>query len=584
MFKTPRLTVRKATVADAGMFYALWSDPAVMTYVGFPNGLGMTQQEIEGKLQNQGEGVYGRLLTIILCKTGEPIGECYMTWPNQAGIAETDVKLLPTFWGQKFGVEVKRGLLDYLFTHTDCTAVQATPNIHNIASIKMQEAVGGVRAGTGKSLVPQPNRIESVTVEYVFYRVYRRIWQKNNSLQTTLVDGKRPLPNTHLLDVQMHNPKKANVIIVGASAAGLAVGACLKQQGVPSVTILERANKVGAAWRTHYDRLHLHTDKRNSNLPHYAFPPDVPRYPSRQQLITYLENYAEHFGLQPHFGQEATKIEQEDGLWHVTTASEHQFAAPSLVMATGYTNQPYVPSWPGQDQFAGETLHSSAYKNGAAFANKDVLVVGFGNSGGEIAIDLHEHGAKPTIAVRSPVNVVPRDLAGIPILSVGILLSIFPPAVADLLAAPLLKLTVGDLSKYGLKKLPYGPNSQIARDGRIPLLDIGTIKLIKQGAIQVMPGIQQFHADGVTFADGQTRQFDAVVFATGYQPNLEKFGEGIGNALDDAGRPFRSGEESKSRLPGLYFCGFYVSPTGMLREIGLEAQKIAKSIAAAQGD
>ncbi|WP_420630633.1 flavin-containing monooxygenase [Candidatus Leptofilum sp.] len=380
----------------------------------------------------------------------------------------------------------------------------------------------------------------------------------------------------------MDNPETANVLIIGASAAGLAVGACLKQQGVSSVTILERADKVGAAWRRHYDRLHLHTDKRNSTLPHFTFPADVPRYPSRQQLITYLEKYAQHFDLQPLFGQEATKIAKKDGLWQVTTVFGHQFAAPSLVMATGYTNQPYMPSWPGQEQFSGEIMHSSAYKNGSAFANKDVLVVGFGNSGGEIAIDLHEHGAKPTIAVRSPVNVVPRDLAGIPILSIGILLSIFPPVVADLLAAPLLKLTIGDLSKYGLKKLPYGPNSQIARDGRIPLLDIGTIKLIKQGAIQVMPGIQQFTPDGVTFENGQTRPFDAVVLATGYQPNLQKFGEGIGSALDEAGRPFRSGEEAK--LSGLYFCGFYVSPTGMLREIGIEAQKIAKIIHAAQGE
>ena len=175
VFQTPRLLVRQATVDDVGLFYALWSDPAVMTHVGFPNGLGMTRQEIEEQLQSQQEGAYGRLLTIILQATGERIGECFMTQPNQAGIAETDVKLLPAFWGQKLGVEVKRGLVQYLFEHTDCTAVQATPNIHNIASIKMQEAVGAVRAGTGKSLIPQPDGAKSITVEYVIYRVYRRI-------------------------------------------------------------------------------------------------------------------------------------------------------------------------------------------------------------------------------------------------------------------------------------------------------------------------------------------------------------------------------------------------------------------------
>jgi RimJ/RimL family protein N-acetyltransferase len=101
-----------------------------------------------------------------------------MTLPNAAGIAETDVKLLPAYWGHKYGVEIKRGLLNYLFSYTECSCVQATPNIHNIASIKMQEAVGGIRAGTGKSLIPQAAGAKSITVEYYIYRVYRRIWQK----------------------------------------------------------------------------------------------------------------------------------------------------------------------------------------------------------------------------------------------------------------------------------------------------------------------------------------------------------------------------------------------------------------------
>lgn len=178
VIQTRRLKIRKATVADAELFFTLWNSPTVMNYVGFPNGLGTSLEEIEAKLENQSEGVYGRLLTITHCETDEAMGECFMTLPNNAGIAETDVKLLPTFWGQKFGVEVKQGLLEYLFSHTDCTAVQATPNIHNIASIKMQEAVGGVRAGTGKSLVPQPDGAKSIVVEYVKFRVYRRIWQK----------------------------------------------------------------------------------------------------------------------------------------------------------------------------------------------------------------------------------------------------------------------------------------------------------------------------------------------------------------------------------------------------------------------
>ena len=178
VFITERLLVRLATVADAALFAALWQDPAVMTYVGFPHGLGMSHDEIVDQLQQQGDSPFYHLLVVALKTTGEPIGECFMSPPNQAGIAETDVKLLPAFWGNKYGVEVKRGLLQYLFAHTDCTAVQATPNIHNIASIKMQEAVGAVKAGTSKSLIPQPDGSPSIMVEFHIYRVYRRMWQK----------------------------------------------------------------------------------------------------------------------------------------------------------------------------------------------------------------------------------------------------------------------------------------------------------------------------------------------------------------------------------------------------------------------
>jgi indole-3-pyruvate monooxygenase len=85
------------------------------------------------------------------------------------------------------------------------------------------------------------------------------------------------------------------------------------------------------------------------------------------------------------------------------------------------------------------------------------LVVGFGNSGGEIAIDLWEHGARPSLAVRSPVNVIPRDLLGIPILAIGILQSKLPPRWADALNAPHLRVVMGDLTRYGLRKLPQGP-------------------------------------------------------------------------------------------------------------------------------
>ena len=173
------------------------------------------------------------------------------------------------------------------------------------------------------------------------------------------------------------------------------------------------------------------------------------------------------------------------------------------MIATGNSREPWLPTWPGQDSFQGRILHSSEYRDGEPFRGQKVLVVGFGNSGGEIAIDLWEHGARPSLAVRSPVNVIPRDLFGIPILAIGILQSKLPPRVADALNAPLLRAVMGDLTRYGLRKLPQGPITQIQGSARIPLIDVGTIKLIKSGEVKVLPGIERFTENAVLFTDGK---------------------------------------------------------------------------------
>ena len=362
---------------------------------------------------------------------------------------------------------------------------------------------------------------------------------------------------------------------MGASAAGLATAACLQRMREPAV-VLEQADRVGAAWRGHYDRLQLHTDRARSGLPHRPMPGSYPRYPSRDQVVAYLEDYAAHFGIEPRFGERVTSIRRVAGSWRVTTTGS-RYLAESVVVATGYTRVPNVATFPGRDEFAGEVLHSSEYSSGARFRGRRVLVVGFGNSGGEIAIELHEHGAVPTLAVRGPVNVIPREILGVPILALGIAMRRLPAAVADALARSLLQVTVGNLEKLGLRRLPYGPNRQIRENGRIPLIDVGTLALIRQGAIAVRPGVERFTETGVAFSGGADEPFDAVVLATGYRPGLADFLEPASEVTGATGAPIASGRET---LPGLYFCGFYVSPTGMLREIAIEARRIARSIAA----
>jgi len=365
-----------------------------------------------------------------------------------------------------------------------------------------------------------------------------------------------------------------NTIIIGAGAGGLAVGAFLKQAGT-SYIILEQSHNVAATWRKHYDRLHLHTDKQNSALPFAAFPADYPRYPSRDQVVKYLEDYAKRFELNIRFDQQVHSARRDNGQWQVQTQDTLR-SSPNLVVASGYARQPLMPAWKGMETFKGQMLHSAEYRNGSSFKGKNVLVVGFGNSGGEIAMDLHEHGAKPSLAVRNAVNVIPRELAGIPILSIGIVQNKLPAWLADAINAPILRAVIGDITKYGLRQLPYGPATQIQQDRHIPLIDIGTMKLIRARHITVYSGVEEFSGSRIRFEGGKEAEFDAVVLATGYRPAVSDFLEEASSALDGDGVPLSSGGEST--IPGLYFCGYFVSPTGMLREIGLEAKRISDSI------
>ena len=179
VFETERLVVRIAAGEDVDLFYALWTDPLVMKNVGFPHGLRLARGELEERLSQQGESEFGQLLVVELKATGQAIGECWLSWPDEGGITEPDVKLLPEFWGHRYGIEVWRALVDYEFTHTACDFVHGTPNVDNTASIKMQEAAGGVRIGEDVGQFPESMRDDTVPVHYFIYRVRRTDWERN---------------------------------------------------------------------------------------------------------------------------------------------------------------------------------------------------------------------------------------------------------------------------------------------------------------------------------------------------------------------------------------------------------------------
>lgn len=369
----------------------------------------------------------------------------------------------------------------------------------------------------------------------------------------------------------MANP---DAIIIGAGPAGLACAATMRGAGL-NITVFEKADNVGSVWRRHYERLHLHTDRNHSGLPGMAMPKSYPLYPSREQVVAYLEAYAARFDIKPAFGNEVVRLRRDGAQWCAETASG-AVSAPVAIVATGMASAPYRPSWPAMDSYRGITVHSSEYRNPAPYLNKRVLVVGFGNSGGEIALDLAEAGVDVALAVRGPVQLLPRDLLGLPIVTWAILYQHLPARLVDLINAPILRLALGSFEKLGLRRAAKGPLQMIKEDGRIPLIDVGTLGKIRDGSIKVRGGIDRLTSGGVVFDDGRSEDFDAIVLATGFRPDLRRLIPDVDGVFDAHGTPRVTGQATDA--PGLYFCGQIVAPTGQFREIALEAERLAKGV------
>jgi len=368
---------------------------------------------------------------------------------------------------------------------------------------------------------------------------------------------------------------QTNTLIIGAGISGLASAAALQKKHIEYI-IIEKQNQVASAWRSHYDRLHLHTSKRFSHLPFKKFGKTIPRYPGRQEVVDYLDDYRKEFNIHPVFNTAARSVRRESEHW-ITETDAGEIVSKYLIMATGAYGRPKPVSFPGMDTFPGRILHSFEYKTGKDFAGQKVLVVGFGNSACEIAIDLYEQGAIPFMSVRSPVNVIPRDVLGLPVIELSLLLNRLPVRMADALSAPLLKWLIGDLNKLGLKKLPYGPLEEIRRDGNAPVLDIGTLQLIREGHIGMYGEMDHIAGETIHFMDGRKEVFHAIVAAIGYCQDYAEI-------VDVEKRRFEDLRLSVAKQKyfgedGLYFCGYWISPTGQIREIGLDARKIAGDIA-----
>lgn len=375
----------------------------------------------------------------------------------------------------------------------------------------------------------------------------------------------------------MEKDHQIDTIIIGAGAAGLACAACLRRAGIPHI-VLEQSDSIGSEWRKRYDRLHLHTTRDQSALPYFPIPAHYAKYVSKNDFERYLRNYANAFHIQPRFNQKVSGISRLTNHWIITTG-DHTYLSRNVIVTTGYARKPVAGSIEGVQNFKGEFIHSAAYTNGKKYYGKKVLVIGFGNSACEIAICLHEHGAFPSLTVRNGVNILPREIAGVSVLNIALAetwLTKISPSLTDAVNKPILHFINGNIKKYGLTPLPYGPITQIVKFRRIPLLDIGIMKLVKNGTVKIYPAIARITDDAVHFVDGRKDNYDAIISATGYLPAVNDFIDDCDQVCDSAGTPLTSGKATA--LAGLYFCGYNVSPTGMLREIGIEAKNIARHL------
>ncbi|MFB7779427.1 flavin-containing monooxygenase [Streptomyces bauhiniae] len=374
-------------------------------------------------------------------------------------------------------------------------------------------------------------------------------------------------------------PADRPVYVVGAGPGGLAVAYALRARGVRAV-VLEKSDRVGASWRRHYDRLRLHTTRRLSALPGLAIPRRFGRWVARDDVVRYLEKYAEHHELEIVTGVEVFRVEKAaDGAgWLLHASGGRELTGAAVVVATGHNHTPRLPEWPGAEGYEGELLHASSYRNPKPYEGRDVLVVGVGNTGAEIAVDLVAGGAsRVRLAVRTAPHIVRRSTAGWAAQYTGIVVRRLPVRLVDRLARPLARVSTPDLSAHGLPRPEAGLYSRV-RQGAIPVQDVGLIDAVRTGKVEIVAAVEGFEDGKVVLADGTRIAPDAVIAATGYRRGLDSLVGHLG-VLDERGRPTVHGARTPRDAPGLYFTGFTNPISGMFRELAIDAEKIAKSVA-----
>lgn len=377
-------------------------------------------------------------------------------------------------------------------------------------------------------------------------------------------------------------------MVVGAGAAGLGTAGMLKRRGIEPL-VLEATTQVASSWRSRYDSLRLNTPRITSTLAGYRMPRRYGRWPVRDDVVAYLEEYARRHELRIQFETKLNRVERADspgrtGARWLLDSSRGEIRARFAVLAMGHDAEPKLPGWPGLQEFTGELIHSAAYRRPEPFKGKDVLVISARNTGTEIAYELAtQGGCRVWTAMRTPPSVFPREWPpGFPLGYSTVLLDLLPDAVLDQAGFLTQRLIYGNLAKHGIPRAPLGVQTATKRRHVSALVDAGFIRALKAGELKLVAAVERFDGAEVVLADGSRLRPQVVIAATGYHTNLPATVGHLG-VLDDHGLPALNGDLLRSRehpsAPGLFFNGYYATAAGQLRFMRIDGRRIARSIA-----
>jgi cation diffusion facilitator CzcD-associated flavoprotein CzcO len=300
-------------------------------------------------------------------------------------------------------------------------------------------------------------------------------------------------------------------------------------------------------------------------------------FPSRDSWIRYLEDYATHHAIGVRFGAVARSVQRASGGWAVDLGTE-VLTAKYVVVATGYDHDPFLPEWPGRDRYTGELIHSSDYRSPARHRGQDVLVVGPGTTGSEIASHLANGGAtRIRMACRTPPNITARKFMGLSVNIPGVLLDHLPSTFGDQAGRMSQRIIAGNLERYGLGRAPDGVATTLRKRHTTPAYNDGFVDDVKAGRIEVVQAVVGFDRADVVLADGRRIQPDIVIAATGYRRGLAALVGHLG-VLDDDGVPLVYGGAQHPSNPGLFFNGYRAMLSGQLRLMRYDARAIAAAV------